>query len=330
MTDLRNALESYCAEIGSNSMLIQGAGGNVSWKDDDTIFIKASGTWLSQALDKDIFVPLSLSKTRTLIQEGATNYQEAVLGGHSLKPSIETALHALLDHKIVVHVHAIDVIAHAVQRDSKKILNKKLVDIEWAWVPYAKPGPELAHALQRSLIEHPNAKVFVLANHGAVIAADTIADVSALLRGVCTLLECRPRSTTRAAHIKELEKIIEQHPSYELPATDALHELALDDTNLTVAKSHWVMYPDHAVFLGQEAVLYNKDSAPKHTPCLLIPGKGLLLKKGLNQNTQDMLLCYLEVVRRIHNPEVVMSLNLQQIGEILNWDAEKYRQDIAQ
>ena len=330
MTDLRNALESYCAEIGSNPMLIQGAGGNVSWKKDDTMLVKASGTWLSQALDKDIFVPLSLSKTRVLIQEGATNYQEAVLKEHSLKPSIETALHALLDYKIVVHAHAIDVIAHAVLRDGKNILNEKLPDIEWAWVPYAKPGPELAYALKGSLSKSPNANVFVLANHGVVVAADTIAEVSALLEDVCTLLQCTPRRTTRTAHLKELEQIIERHPSYELPAIDALHELALDDTNLTLAKSHWVMYPDHAVFLGQEAVLYDGDNVPERTPCLLIPGKGILFEKGVNQNTQDMLYCYLEILRRVYNFEDIVSLNQQQICEILNWDAEKYRQQISQ
>ena len=43
--------------VWPNPLLVQGAGGNVSWKEEDTLWVKASGTWLSDASAEDIFLP---------------------------------------------------------------------------------------------------------------------------------------------------------------------------------------------------------------------------------------------------------------------------------
>ena len=53
-------VKAFCTLIGTDSLLVQGAGGNVSWKDDGILWIKASGTWLAEAESKDIFVPVNL------------------------------------------------------------------------------------------------------------------------------------------------------------------------------------------------------------------------------------------------------------------------------
>ena len=47
-------------KLGSNSHLVQAAGGNTSIKSDGKMLIKASGTWLINSLDKDIFVEVNL------------------------------------------------------------------------------------------------------------------------------------------------------------------------------------------------------------------------------------------------------------------------------
>ena len=48
-------IKEYCAEIGRNSQLVQGPGGNISWKDGSTLYIKASGKWLANAKKEEIF-----------------------------------------------------------------------------------------------------------------------------------------------------------------------------------------------------------------------------------------------------------------------------------
>ena len=44
--------------IGTNLDLVQGAGGNTSVKQDDVLWIKASGCWLKDAGSRDILFQL--------------------------------------------------------------------------------------------------------------------------------------------------------------------------------------------------------------------------------------------------------------------------------
>ena len=44
-----------------NILLVQGAGGNSSVKQDDVLWVKASGAWLSEAKEKEMFVPVELA-----------------------------------------------------------------------------------------------------------------------------------------------------------------------------------------------------------------------------------------------------------------------------
>jgi len=53
-------LKRLSAEIGCDPLLVQAAGGNTSIKDGSVMWIKASGTWLSEAMTRDIFVPVAL------------------------------------------------------------------------------------------------------------------------------------------------------------------------------------------------------------------------------------------------------------------------------
>jgi rhamnose utilization protein RhaD (predicted bifunctional aldolase and dehydrogenase) len=42
-TKLACEVKTYCSQIGADPLLVQGAGGNASWKEGDTLWIKASG-----------------------------------------------------------------------------------------------------------------------------------------------------------------------------------------------------------------------------------------------------------------------------------------------
>ena len=54
------SIGEYCEWIGSNPLLVQGAGGNISWKEGDVLWVKASGMWLIDATKENIFVPVDL------------------------------------------------------------------------------------------------------------------------------------------------------------------------------------------------------------------------------------------------------------------------------
>ena len=135
---LQKDLKELSAFLGNNLDWIQGAGGNTSVKDNGILWVKASGYWLSEALNKNIFTPLDRQAVLDKIDQEIEDLGSAQIlekQYHSLRPSIETTLHALMRHRFVAHVHSVNVISYAVLKDSKAILNEKLKGIKWLWVP---------------------------------------------------------------------------------------------------------------------------------------------------------------------------------------------------
>ncbi|RUX72985.1 class II aldolase/adducin family protein, partial [Mesorhizobium sp. M7A.F.Ca.CA.004.08.2.1] len=115
------ALRALSASIGRSPHLTQAAGGNTSLKAGDTLWIKASGTWLKDALVDDIMVPVAMApllravEQRDRAADQPQGFTIAALNPRGLRPSIETTVHALMPQRVVLHVHCVDTISLAVQ-----------------------------------------------------------------------------------------------------------------------------------------------------------------------------------------------------------------------
>jgi len=105
--NIEKQVKVFCAQIGADPMLVQGAGGNVSWKDGDVLWVKASGTWLAHAESSDIFVPVKLAHLQDQLAKKNFSVSPKLYRASSLRPSIETLLHALLPHRVVAHLHPV-------------------------------------------------------------------------------------------------------------------------------------------------------------------------------------------------------------------------------
>ena len=164
---------------------MQAAGGNTSLKSDGVMWIKASGTWLKDALTRDIFVAVDHAALMQALArndpacETCTAFVRTDLNASGLRPSIETTVHALMPQRVVVHVHCVNTIAWAIRSDAADRLSERLAGFAWAFIPYARPGLPLAGAIAERL--RPGVDVLVLGNHGLVVAADTVAAAEALL-----------------------------------------------------------------------------------------------------------------------------------------------------
>ena len=105
--ELPNDLKYFSEQIGKNSMLVQGPGGNTSYKSNNQMWIKGSGTMLSDALKKDIFVLVDCKKVLSGIknknQQG--NFDHIIGFQRNLRPSIETSFHALISYPYVTLCH---------------------------------------------------------------------------------------------------------------------------------------------------------------------------------------------------------------------------------
>lgn len=62
--------------------------------------------------------------------------------------------------------------------------------------------------------------------------------------------------------------------------------------------------------------------------CIIVPGRGVLVRNNFSAGQHAMLACYADVALRIKDASQVAPLTAEQIGDLLNWDAEKYRQSL--
>jgi rhamnose utilization protein RhaD (predicted bifunctional aldolase and dehydrogenase) len=332
------ALRETSARIGADPLLVQGAGGNTSIKVGDVLWIKASGTWLKNAARDDIMVPVALGALVAAVAEESPEADtpqrftiaEGNLGG--LRPSIETTVHALMPQRIVIHVHCVETIALAVRTDAEALVAERLQGLNWAYVPYSKPGLALARAIAARL--RPQTDVLLLGNHGIVVAADTVAEAEALLRRVSGLLS-QPARSAPAADLDALRRLA-GGSGYRLPEIAETHATATDPVSCRIAAAG-SMYPDHVIFLGESvavagpaenaAAVVAREKASGRDPMLvLFPGKGALIKSDANAGAEAMARCLADVTARLPADAAIRYLTTEEVAELLDWDAEKYRQ----
>ena len=327
------------AKLGQNPLLVQGPGGNTSIKDDGTLWVKASGTELADALLKDIFLPVQLAPLLDGLEQGdpacetSASFVVKELNPKNLRPSIETTFHALLPQRVVVHVHCVETIAWACRLDAEERLGERLKGLDWVFVPYARPGLPLSLELKARLSPVPS--VVVLGNHGLVVAGDTAGAAAHLLAEVVRRLQ-RPVLQACPADWARLEEAAKDSPY--MPVRDAqVYGIATDASRLAMA-SGGSLYPDHVIFLGPSVtVLADGERAagvlarePRPiAPLILVPGAGALLPQSASAAAVAMARCLADVTARLRPDDRLRYLTSKDEQALLNWDAEKYRQALA-
>ena len=318
-------LRKLSARVGADPLLVQAAGGNTSLKDEGIMWIKASGTWLKDAGDRDIFVPLAHAAILAGLEkndpacENCVAFVRTDLNATGLRPSIETTVHALMPQRVVVHVHCVNTIAWAIRADGEARLAEKLKDFNWAYIPYARPGLPLAGAISSRL--RPGVDVLVLGNHGLVVAANTVAECEALLDRVVSAVRRPVRAASAVDHAALVSLC--SGTDYRPAADEETHALATD--RLALARGQYkVFYPDHVVFLGVGVETDIKTGAP----LVAVPGAGVLIKMDAKPAIEPMGRCLADVMRRIADDDQLVALTDDDIGRLVNWDAEKYRQTL--
>lgn len=327
-------ITDYCAHIGTDPLLVQGAGGNVSWKEDDTLWVKASGKWLANARQENIFVPVGLQHLRDAIARDDFDAAPMILSGSSLRPSIETMLHALFEHKIVVHVHAVEILAHLVRPDAEAAIGARMgADASWIKTAYHKPGPELARALKAELTQRPFAKVAFLQNHGIVIGGSSIPEISHTLYAIVERFKYRLHARpVRPSDPESLEALAVY--GYLPVPVPAIQQLAINPIYFDRLRQNWALYPDHVVFLGATPYLFESVEILRKTlqrdkqrpELIFVKDAGVFEREPLEAAKYAYLQCYYDVISRQPEDAELVTLTDSDISALLNWDAEKFRQ----
>lgn len=321
-------LARLSVRVGSDPLLIQGAGGNTSLKNGDVMWIKASGTLLAEAEKKEIFVPVDLPAMRAAFDDpkvDADQTAQFIVGDATLRPSIETSLHAVFAQDVVVHVHCVNALSHAIREDAEPQLDARLAGFDWCFVPYSKPGANLAAAVRSGL--GPKTNIALLGNHGIIVAADTVAGAEEVLNSVVSALTVTP-AASGAVDTDALERLTA--PGWSVPEPEAaVHQVALDPDRMRHATGG-SLYPDHVIFCGIAATVL-KDDLPDAADApvfLLVPGKGALMRSDASLGAKALMNCLGDVLLRVPSDAGLNYLTFEQNAELLDWDAEKYRQTL--
>ncbi len=240
------ALRELSGRLGRNRLLVQACSGNTSIKIGGVMWIKASGKWLIQAETADFLVPVQLARARTCLKEKMAIPETERNSCGPVCASIETAMHAALPQKVVVHVHSVNAVAWAVREDAPRQLEKRLSGLDWQWIPYIRSGADLASKVQQVLARLPRTNVLVLGNHGLVVCGDSCDSAERMLAEVESCLAAEPRSTPDD-HSTLSDRLI-AGSGWSLADWASVQALATDPISRRIL-SGGVLYPCQAIFL---------------------------------------------------------------------------------
>ena len=192
------ALADMSNKYGSNPEFVLAGGGNTSFKNDELLFIKGSGTALA-TIKPDEFVRMEralLNEIRTkkyseveaeCEAEVLEDMMNARVKGETRRPSVETVLHDLMEYKYVLHLHPATVNGITCSKSGEATIKRLFPDA--IWVANSKPGYTLAMLCLKT-IEAAKAEkgacpnLIFLENHGVFFAADTTEELDVIVADV--------------------------------------------------------------------------------------------------------------------------------------------------
>jgi len=294
-------LRELSARIGSNPLLTQASTGNSSIKLEGALWIKASGKWMADAIREDILIPLDLAGVREQVT------QKVDPADRYYGVSIETAMHAVLPHRVTLHVHCVNTIAWAVRQDAPVQLQHQMEGLHWQWIPYVPSGLPLAQEIEKVLSAFPHTDVLVLGNHGLVLGGDDCGAVEDLLFEVRRRLAISPRRANPTDYAALAE--IADGSSWDLPDDNEVHTLATDPIAREVL-SGGLLYPCQSIVSPSSApTLFRSVPCPDpknqsesrycSRPFLIIDGCGVVFSRSMSIAQRAMMSGLARVIQRI-------------------------------
>jgi NAD(P)-dependent dehydrogenase (short-subunit alcohol dehydrogenase family)/rhamnose utilization protein RhaD (predicted bifunctional aldolase and dehydrogenase) len=200
-----NELIEISKYYGSNKEYVIAGGGNTSFKDEQTIWIKASGYPLAD-LNEDGMVALNREKlhiiSRREYSDDPVTREEQVKDdlfnsilepGNNKRPSVETSLHEIIQYKFVVHLHPTLINGILCSRNAKN-LTLQLFGEKALFVLYTDPGYTLFKKLEADILLYrekylQDPQIILLENHGSFVSANSTEEIMKLYSDIITRIE---------------------------------------------------------------------------------------------------------------------------------------------
>ena len=268
-----NTIAEISHKYGSDDRYVLAGGGNTSFKNEENLYIKGSGTSLA-TITPNGFVKMSRSKLGDIwnktYSKNKDEREAEVLkdmmnarceGEENKRPSVETLLHNLFKQQFVLHVHPTMVNGITCSVDGKKVV-EQLFD-NAIWIEETEPGYVLAAKCRERINEYEEktgkmADLLFLQNHGIFFAADDKEGIDALVSYVMGVIEGKitvtPDLSYVAAKDEKLVNILKEYIAYaygngvtvDFTLNKEIERLCASNEEFAVLMQP--MSPDHIVY----------------------------------------------------------------------------------
>jgi rhamnose utilization protein RhaD (predicted bifunctional aldolase and dehydrogenase) len=274
------ALTDISRYYGKNPDYVLAGGGNASWKDEGTLYVKGSGISLAEAVP-DSFVTMD-RKALAMIWEkqypkSSDERESAVLadlmaarkaGEEKKRPSVETLLHDILPFAFVVHLHPALVNGLTCSRQGEKTA-EEIFGNDAIWIAPVNPGYELAKIVKTAIDDHKSkngkaAAMIFLQNHGVFVGDNSVEGVKKIYSEIIKKIGARIKQRPDFSD----EKILSIDSQIDPQISDSIKTLAglagsavfmrsveisaLVRDRASFAPVSSAFTPDHIVYAGSE------------------------------------------------------------------------------
>ena len=300
---------------------IQGPGGNFSVKNDTEMWIKSSGVLLkevseSYGITKCMLKPAFDFKFNSVVgipssreeMEYVDLITEMMCDGENLRPSMESAFHAILPEKWVFHTHSAGFSVLAAFGEEKlSELALEFSQVDFVFIDQCLPGYDLARRIQIEMQKFTtkSVKCIALQNHGVIWASNDLQDLDQQMKTVEDSLSQR-FSLAKFCLPAEIEG------GLDFSAWESFHF------------SKEAIFPDYALFFGlmnenhseDKKVIYHKSvRADKSQDAKEICSLQALLCTLMQEEFGEIKSMAPELQQKVADMEIE-KLRMQQIGGI--------------
>lgn len=316
----------YC---GQDMSLCQGASGTASFKFKDVMWIKAAGLNLADAWDKPTFVALDYFEARRQIEEAAQQQDitfktacRASFG--TMRPSLETAIHAMLPFKVIFHTHSINALCHCLSPQGRDLIGAKLTNMDMVTVPYARRGLPLLEAIQNSFDKFIPT-VFALSNQGLLICSDSV-----------DLYIKKNEDLERGLYLPHqipFDPLPQQNIADDWAVLDSFKEIAIDP--LWRQRFTAGCYtPDQAIFVGRQIPSVTSldmldDRNMISVPVRLVADEGIYVHRSISRQGLAVVYALCHIVSRAPQDWDLDRLDDDDVMALITSEQEQYRRKMC-
>jgi len=313
--------------FGKNDNYVQAAGGNISIKDGDIIHIKKSGLSFRSMKDKNDIISLNISKEE-MMQEVLSiknkknlenRYNKLIYqkNTNEERPSIELSFHIFGD-KYTLHLHPTLINIFTCTEEGQEIIKKICGESDnMSYVDYYKPGIILTDAIlqERTTLNH----ITFLFNHGIIVTGPSKDSIKDRYKSVEEMLK---KEIIYEEYKQEGELLSKEGLKHDFFINNSLIKNLIYDSSL---------FDNHTLHLYPDSAIYNIRLEPLVETNWTDTSQWLINATNEKEATFKAEL-FINKMKIIHfakiNGFTPCYLDQDSVDKLINWDAEKYRQDL--